>query len=129
LIRQQRQKKNLCFFIGHFFGLAHDPVRVFPNDNKHDQSPSKPEKPTIANPPIVVIANDKNMGPMFKANPSAPIANKTTPNAQINPIKILLNMINPQSIFIMPIGGGIQLLTKTIEPTTALTFDVMPAIV
>jgi hypothetical protein len=56
--------------------------------NVHDHSPSKPEKQTIANPPMIAIANDRNIGPMFKANPSAPIANKTTPNAQIKPTKI-----------------------------------------
>jgi hypothetical protein len=46
---------------------------------------------------MVTIANDKNTGPMPNANPNPPMANKTAPNAQIKPMKILLNMINPQN--------------------------------
>tara|TARA_R110000868_G_scaffold182605_3_gene423656 strand:+ start:2137 stop:2343 length:207 start_codon:yes stop_codon:yes gene_type:complete len=61
----------------------------------HDQSPNKPEKTIIANPPIVAIANDIKTGPMPNAKPNAPMAKRTTPNAQTNPIKILFNMINP----------------------------------
>jgi hypothetical protein len=74
--------------------IAHNVVITVKN-KKHDQSPSKPEKPTIANPPMIAIANDIKTGPIPNANPNAPMANKTTPNAQIKPMKIFSNMIIP----------------------------------
>jgi hypothetical protein len=91
---------NQCckrFFVDPFGGK---PATVMKSNpcfvQMHDQSPNKPEKTTIANPPMVTIANDKNAGPIFKANPSAPMAKRTTPPVQTNPIKIFCSMINPK---------------------------------
>jgi hypothetical protein len=75
--------------------IANNVVKTVKN-KEHDQSPSKPEKTTIANPPMVTIANDKNAGPIPRAKPNAPMAKRTTPPVQTNPIKILFSMINPK---------------------------------
>lgn len=69
------------------FRIANNVVVAVKNE-KHDHSPNKPENATIANPPIVAIANDIKTGPIPNAKPNAPMANRTTPNAQIKPTKI-----------------------------------------
>jgi hypothetical protein len=74
--------------------IAHNVVVTVKN-KEHDQSPNKPENATIANPPIVTIANDMKTGPIPNAKPNAPMAKRTIPPVQTNPIKIFCNMINP----------------------------------
>jgi hypothetical protein len=58
--------------------IAHNVVVTVKN-KEHDQSPNKPENATIANPPIVTIANDMKTGPIPNAKPNAPMAKRTIP--------------------------------------------------